>query len=107
RFRMYEAWAAEDGIANLMGGNKVIRKGDKQVRVYMTSMAPAFNLKEIRVKAGDEVQVIVTNIDNVEDVAHGFAVCQHDINFLINPQDTQSATFIAGSPGVYWYYCTW
>src|SRR5690606_12668700 len=26
RFRMYEAWAAEDGIANLMGGNKVIRK---------------------------------------------------------------------------------
>ncbi len=107
RFRMYEEWAKEDGITNLLGGNQVIRKGPGKVRVYMTSMAPAFNLQEIRVKAGDEVQIIVTNIDNVEDVAHGFAVCQHDVNFLINPQDTQSATFIAGSPGVYWYYCTW
>ncbi len=105
RFRMYEAWAAEDGV-DLMNDNKIVRKG-KKVRVYMTSQAPKFGLSEIRVKKGDEVQVIVTNRDNVEDLAHGFCVANHDLNFLINPQDTQSATFTAGSPGVYWYYCTW
>jgi nitrous-oxide reductase len=31
----------------------------------------------------------------------------HDVNFLINAQDTQSYTFKAGKPGVYWYYCPW
>ena len=106
RVKMLEAWAKEDGIANLMGGNKVVRKGPKEVRVYMTSMAPAYNLREFRVKSGDQVTVIDTNIDNVEDLTHGFTVSHHDVNMAINPQDTDSVTFTAGPPGVYWYYCT-
>lgn len=105
RFKMYEEWAAKDGV-KLMDDNKVIRDG-KKVRVYMISQAPKFGLTEVRVKSGDEVQFIVTNRDSVEDLAHGLCVTQHDVNFLINPQDTQSATFTAGEPGVYWYYCTW
>ncbi|MCO4773852.1 MAG: nitrous-oxide reductase [Deltaproteobacteria bacterium] len=105
RFAMYEGWAKEDGV-DLMKDNKVVRKG-KKVRVYMTSQAPKFNMADFTVKTGDEVQVIVTNIDNVEDLSHGFCVCQHDVNFLINAQDTQSATFTAGKPGMYWFYCSW
>jgi nitrous-oxide reductase len=105
RFQMYEAWAAEDGV-KLMDDSKVIPKG-KGLRVYMTSQAPKFGLTEFRVKSGQQVQVIVTNRDNVEDLTHGFAVSNHDVNFIINPQDTQSVTFTAGKPGVYWYYCTW
>ncbi|MBW1877143.1 MAG: cupredoxin domain-containing protein, partial [Deltaproteobacteria bacterium] len=106
RFAMYEEWAREDDV-ELIKDSKVIRKGDHSVRVYMTSMAPKFGLTEIRVKAGDTVQVIVTNQDNVGDLSHGFCLCQHDVNMLINPQDTQSITFEVPNPGVYWYYCTW
>jgi nitrous-oxide reductase len=107
RFDMYDAWAAEDGVADLQATNKVIRKG-RSVRVYMTSQAPKFNLGEFKVKAGDEVQVILSNIDNVADLSHGFAMCQHDVNMLVNAQDTNSVTFKASStPGVYWYYCSW
>jgi nitrous-oxide reductase len=106
RFAMYDAWAKEDGV-DLKSANTVIRKGPKKVRVYMTSQAPAFGMTEFRVKAGDEVQVIVTNLDNVEDLSHGFCMSRHDTNFLINAQDTQSATFTAPNPGVYWYYCSW
>ena len=106
RFTMYQEWAKADGV-DLMKANKVVRKG-KKVRVYMTSQAPKFGMTDFTVKAGDEVQVIVTNLDNVEDLSHGFCVCQHDVNFLINAQDTQSATFTASKkPGVYWYYCSW
>jgi len=105
RFKTYQEWAKADGV-DLMTANTVVRKG-KKVRVYMTSQAPKFNMGEFTVKSGDEVQVIVTNIDNVEDLSHGFCVCQHDVNFLINAQDTQSATFTAGPPGLYWYYCSW
>jgi nitrous-oxide reductase len=106
RFAMYEAWAKEDGV-NLMSDNKVIRKGPNQVRVYMTSQAPNFGMREFSVKEGDEVQVIVTNQDNVEDLSHGFTLSLHDVNFLVNAQDTQSFTFTVKKKGVYWYYCPW
>jgi len=106
RFKMYEEWAKEDGV-ELMKDNKVIQKGEGKVRVYMTSQAPKFGTTEFAVKSGDEVQVIVTNQDNVEDLSHGFCMSQHDVNFLVNAQDTQSYTFVVGKPGVYWYYCPW
>ncbi len=106
RFKMYSDWAKEDGV-DLMKDNKVIAKGPGKVRVYMTSMAPKFGMTEFQVKSGDQVQVIITNQDNVEDLSHGFCVPQHDVNFLVNAQDTQSYTFVAGKPGLYWYYCPW
>ena len=107
RFKMYDGWAKEDGV-DLMSANKVIRKGGNKVRIYVTSQAPSFGLTNFRVKAGDEVQVIQTNLDNVQDLTHGFAVCQHDVSMIVNAQDTQSITFkVSDTPGVYWYYCNW
>lgn len=106
RFEMYEAMAAEDGV-ELLNASQVIRKGPKQVRVYMVGVAPAFSLTEFRVKTGDEVQMVITNLDAVEDLSHGMCVSKHDVNFLVNARDTKSFTFTAGSPGVYWYYCPW
>ncbi|PAU81616.1 nitrous-oxide reductase [Halovibrio salipaludis] len=97
--------ANEDGIT-LESDNKVIRDGN-QVRVYMTSSAPRYGLTEFRVKSGDEVTVTVTNIDKVEDLSHGFCVVDHGVVMEVNPQQTSSITFTAGSPGVYWYYCNW
>lgn len=83
----------------------VVRNG-KKVTVKMTSQAPAFSLPEFTVKKGDEVTLILTNHDKVEDLAHGFAIEKHNVNFIINPQETASVTFIADKPGVYWCYCT-
>ena len=106
RFQRYAQWAQEDGV-NLMTESRVVRKGPNSVRVYMTSQAPNFGLREFNVKTGDQVQIIQTNQDNVEDLSHGFCVSKHDVNFVVNPQDTQSMTFTAGPPGIYWYYCPW
>ncbi len=84
---------------------RVERKG-KKVTVYLTSQAPAFGLREWTVKRGDEVTIILTNLDKVEDLTHGLAIPKYDINFIVNPQQTKSVTFIADKPGVYWAYCT-
>ena len=106
RFDMYEKWAKEDGV-NLLTANEVIRRGKNNVRVYMTSVAPKFNTIDFAVKQGDTVQVILTNLDNVEDLSHGFCMCNHDVNMLVNPRDTNSITFEAKDKGVFWYYCPW
>lgn len=106
RYAFYDAMAKEDGI-DLMTDSKVIRKGKNKVRVYVTSVAPAFALSEFKVKTGDEVTVIQTNLDSVEDLSHGFNMSKHDVNFVVNPRGTNSMTFTAGPPGVYWYYCPW
>jgi nitrous-oxide reductase len=105
RYALYDGWAKADGI-DIKATNKVIKNGRK-VRVWMTSQAPKFGMNDFTVKSGDEVQVILTNIDNVADLSHGFCMCNHDVNFLVNAQGTNSITFTAGAPGVYWYYCPW
>ena len=40
---------------------------------------------------------MLSNQDNVEDLSHGLCVTNHDVNFLVNAQDTNSMTFTAGA----------
>ena len=59
-----------------------------------------------QVKVGDEVTLILTNLDKVEDLTHGFALPEYNVQFLVNPLETKSVTFKIDKPGVFWFYCT-
>ena len=83
-----------------------VTRNGKKVTVKLTSQAPAFSLREFTVKKGDEVTLILTNLDKIEDLTHGFAIPNYNVNFIVNPLETKSVTFVADQPGVFWCYCT-
>jgi len=105
-FDGYRKLAKKDGVT-LDEDNKVVRYGKNKVRVWMTSAAPEYGLNKFRVRKGDTVKIILTNIDDVEDLTHGFGMSNYGINFGVSPGQTKSVTFKANKAGVYWYYCTW
>jgi nitrous-oxide reductase len=91
---------------------RIERNGNK-VDVYGIAMRSKFIFDAkaerpdvIEVNEGDEVTIHLTNIDFDEDITHGFAINRYDLNFEVQPGQTESITFKADKAGTYPMYCT-
>jgi len=105
RFAFEHALAKKYKVT-LEAAANVIEDGD-HTYVFMVGIAPAFSLTKFNVKLGNTVTVVLTNMDRVEDLSHGFCLTHHDINVGVSPQETTSITFKPTKKGVFWYYCPW
>lgn len=87
--------------------SRVERVDDSTVEVYASVKRSEYGLRDFTVQEGDEVTLTVTNIEGSQDIVHGLAIPEYDVNLALAPQDTRQFTFTADEPGVYWAYCTY
>ncbi|MEW6337754.1 MAG: Sec-dependent nitrous-oxide reductase [Acidobacteriota bacterium] len=83
----------------------VSRQGDK-VTVKMVAVRSTLTPTAFEIREGDTVTVAITNIEQTTDELHGFGLLDYNINIVVDPGETKTATFKADKPGVYAYYCT-
>lgn len=88
------------------GDENIERVDDSTVHIRTYVKRNEYGFSEARVQEGDEVTITATNVETTDDIVHGLAVPEYDINLTLAPQDTREVTFTADKPGVYWVYCT-
>ncbi len=97
---------AVDPWAPRPGTERVERKADGTVEIYMTAVRSHFNPERITIKQGDKVIWRITNTERAVDATHGFAVPQYNINLSLEPGETAKFEFVADIAGTFPYYCT-
>jgi nitrous-oxide reductase len=85
---------------------RIERKEEGTVEIFMTAVRSHFNPERVTVKEGDKVIWHITNIERAVDATHGFAVPLYNINLSLEPGETATFEFIADTPGTFPYYCT-
>jgi nitrous-oxide reductase len=93
----YAIWDVKDaGVTR--NGNKVL--------VKMIAVRSTLTPTDFEVKAGDEVTIAITNIEQTTDELHGFGLLDYNINIVVDPGETKQVTFKAKKSGVFPFYCT-
>ena len=76
--------------------------------IEVTTQGDSFSVDEIRVAAGQEVTIIVTDKDTETDEPHNFHVRAGDLDFFTNIEEApnvQTLTFTIETAGTYLFFC--
>jgi nitrous-oxide reductase len=84
---------------------RVVRRG-KRVDAYMLAVRTHYTPDIIRVAQGDTVYFHVTNLEQDDDIAHGFGILFSSKNMQIEPGETKTLRWVAEKPGVTPFYCS-
>ncbi len=84
---------------------RVERKGNR-VDVYMLAVRTHYTPDVVRVNEGDDVYFHVTNLEQDDDIAHGFGILWSSCNMQIEPGETKTMRWKAEKAGVIPFYCS-
>jgi nitrous-oxide reductase len=93
-------------VAVVSGEERIDTSTPGEVHVYMSATRSHFTPDIIRVKQGDEVFFHVTNIEEIPDATHGFAIPGYNVQASLDPGEVVSVSIMADKPGSYAFYCT-
>jgi nitrous-oxide reductase len=83
-----------------------VTRNGKNVTVKMVAVRSTLTPTVFEVNEGDTVTVAITNIEQTTDELHGWGLLDYNINLVVDPGETKTATFVAKKSGVHAYYCT-
>ncbi len=84
---------------------RVERKGSR-VDVYMLAVRTHFTPDIVTVNEGDDVYFHVTNLEQDDDIAHGFGILWSNCNMQVEPGETKTMHWKAEKPGIVPFYCS-
>ena len=93
----HAVWEAKD--------TGVVRNGNV-VEVKMMAIRSRFIPDRIDLKAGDELVIHVTNVEQSTDMIHGLAIIEQNVNVILDPGETKTLRVKINKPGVFPFYCT-
>ncbi len=84
---------------------RIERKGGR-VDVYMLAVRTHFTPDRVVVSEGDDVYFHVTNLEQDDDIAHGFGILWSNCNMQIEPGETKTMHWKAEKVGITPFYCS-
>ena len=110
--KIYEKEESRENSVWSQDDTHIVRKGN-EVHIYGIAMRSKFNFDAkserpdaVTVKEGDRVFFHITNIDLDQDITHGFGILDYNLNFEIQPGQTNTLEFVADKAGTFPIYCT-
>jgi nitrous-oxide reductase len=83
-----------------------IERHGTRVDVYGLVVRTHFSPDIVRVHEGDDVYFHWTNLEQDDDIAHGFGILWSSLNMQIEPGETKTIHWRAGKPGIVPFYCS-
>jgi nitrous-oxide reductase len=84
---------------------RIERKGNR-VDVYGIVVRTHFAPDIVKVHQGDEVYFHWTNLEQDDDIAHGFGICWSSKNMQVEPGETKTIVWTAEKVGINPFYCS-
>ena len=84
---------------------RVVRKG-KRVDAYMLAVRTHFTPDKFYVMQGDTVYFHLTNVEQDEDITHGFGILFSNCDMQVEPGETKTMRWVAEKVGVTPFYCS-
>jgi nitrous-oxide reductase len=84
---------------------RVERKG-RRVDVYMVAVRSHFTPDIVKLAQGDTAYFHITNVEQDDDIAHGFGILFSSKDTQIEPGETKTIRWVAEKAGVTPFYCS-
>jgi nitrous-oxide reductase len=84
---------------------RVERKG-KRVDAYMLAVRTHFTPDVLRVAQGDTIYFHLTNVEQDDDITHGFGILNSNVDMQVEPGETKTVRWVAAKAGITPFYCS-
>jgi nitrous-oxide reductase len=83
-----------------------VERHGRRVDAYLSVIRSHFTPDHVEVDQGDTVYFHVTNLEQDEDITHGFGILWSSLDMQIEPGETKTIRYVANRPGIVPFYCS-